>query len=86
MDSKTVREKVAMREKIADLAHRQWAGWMDYLFSKGTLNEDGSWTMPVEFVDRWKRQAATDYIDLSGPEKDSDRKEADKFIEIFNTQ
>ncbi len=72
-----------IKESIAGLCHKQWSGWMDYLFSKGTFNEDGSWTMPKEFVERWKRQAATDYIDLSESEQDSDRKEADKFLEIF---
>ncbi len=73
-----------MRERIADLCHSQWAGWMSYLFSKGTFNSDGSWTMPPEFVQRWKRQLKTPYENLSQPEKDSDRKEADKFLKILN--
>lgn len=73
----------SIREEIAALCHRQWAGWMDYMFSKAEVNQDGSWTMPKEFVARWKRQAETDYADLSESEQNSDRNEADKFIDIF---
>lgn len=72
-----------LREQLARLCHRQWSNWMVYLFSKGTFNEDGSWTMPAEYVNRWKGQMATPYMSLSEPEKDSDRKEADKFREVF---
>lgn len=71
-----------LREELAELCHRQWAGWMEYLFSK--CSGDGeSIVIPEWAVARWKRQIATDYKDLSGPEQDSDRKEADKFISIF---
>lgn len=72
------------REAVAELAHKQWAGWMKYLFSKGTFNEDGTWTMPEEFVRRWTRQAMTPYRKLSPEEQDSDRKEADKFLDLLN--
>ena len=72
-----------LREKIAQLAHEQWSGWMDYLFSKGVFNPDGTWTMPVEFVERWQRQARTPYAELSSPEQDSNRKEADKFLAVL---
>ena len=68
------------RETLAELAHAQWTGWMEYLFSKGTHNEDGTWTMPAWAAERWKRQAETPYADLSFDEKESDRKEADKFL------
>jgi hypothetical protein len=56
---------------------------MEYLFSKGTLNADGSWTLPPEYVERWARQATTAYKDLSPKEQDSDRTEADKFIALL---
>ena len=68
------------REILAELAHAQWTGWMEYLFQKGTHNEDGTWTMPAWAVARWKRQTETPYADLSFDEKESDRKEADKFL------
>jgi hypothetical protein len=83
-------EAVELREKLAELAHSQWAGWMDYLFSKcpeykaGSVQaEDGAMIIPKWAVDRWKRQAATPYCDLSVEEKDSDRTEADKFLALL---
>lgn len=73
-----------LREKLAQLAHSQWSGWMEYLFSKGTFNDDGTWTMPAWAVERWKRQMITPYADLPEPEQESDRKEADKFLEVID--
>ncbi len=72
-----------LREKLAELAHNQWARWMEYLFSKGTFNEDGTWTMPSWAVRRWKRQMETPYSELSESEQDSARSEADKFLFDF---
>lgn len=71
------------REKIADLCHEQWSGWMEYLFKKSRQTPDGSVVIPKEFVDRWWRQMKTPYEKLSEEEKDSDRKEADKFIALL---
>lgn len=73
-----------IREILADLCHRQWSGWMKYLFGKGTFNEDGTWTMPVWAVKRWKQQMETPYSMLSESEQDSDRTEADKFLKVIN--
>ncbi len=72
----------SLREKLADLEHSRWSHWMDYQFSKGAFNEDGSWTMPPDLVKRWKGQAETPYNKLSDAEKDSDRKEADKTLVV----
>ncbi len=73
-----------MREKLAALAHEQWSGWMKYLFSKSTLNDDGSVTIPADLARRWARQVCTKYEALSEKEKESDRKEADKvFAEVL---
>ena len=57
-----------------------------HLFKKSTKNEDGSVTIPQELVERWERQTATPYAELSGPEQDSDRKEADKFINLLGIE
>ena len=72
-----------MRERLAALCHRQWSGWMNYLFSKGTFNLDGTWTMPKWAVDRWRRQKNTPYMNLSEEEKDNDRAEADRLIALI---
>ncbi len=72
------------KEELANLCHSQWSGWMEYLFDKGIFNNDGTWTMPIWAVDRWMKQMETSYSDLSESEKDSDRTEADKFLNIID--
>ncbi len=72
-----------LKEKLANLAHEQWSGWMEYLFSKGEFNKDGTWTMPIWAVERWSQQMKTPYSELSKSEQDSDRSEADKFLAVM---
>ena len=78
-----------LREKLADLCHRQWCGWMEYLFSKcieetGQFDKNtGNLVIPAWAVERWKRQMNTPYQDLSEKERESDRKEADRFISLL---
>jgi hypothetical protein len=72
-----------VKERLADLCHSQWSGWMKYLFAKSTENEDGTVTIPSDLVERWKRQINTSYINLSESEKQSDKKEAGKFIKLL---
>ncbi len=74
---------VELREKLAELAHEQWSNWMEYLFSKSVSKAGGACMIPSWAVKRWKRQMKTSYCDLPEEEKDSDREEADKFLEIF---
>lgn len=73
-----------MREKLAELSHGQWSGWLRYMFSKGTFNKNGTWTMPSWAVSRWKRQMDTPYNELTEKEQDSDRDEADKIIKVLH--
>jgi len=72
-----------MRELLAAIAHSQWSGWMRHMFNKGKMNPDGTWTMPKWAVDRWTHQMNLKYDDLTEAEKESDRREADKFIEVM---
>ena len=72
----------ATRENLASYAHKQWSGWMEYLFSKSVII-DGIAVIPAWAVKRWQKQIVTSYNELSEPEKESDRKEADGMIEIF---
>lgn len=77
------------KEKLADLCHKQWSGWMGYLFRKcynetGQFDkETGNIIIPEWAVNRWKRQMNTEYKDLPEEQKDSDRREAEKFIKLF---
>lgn len=70
-------------EKLADQAHKSWSGWMEYLFNKSVCHSDGSVTIPRDLVERWDRQLKTDYKDLSEKEKESDREEARKYLELI---
>ncbi len=74
------------REKLARLAHEQWSGWIEYMFSKcKTLKVDGEncLIIPAWAVERWGRQKDTLYGNLSEDEKNSDRVEADRFLKVF---
>ena len=78
-----------IREKLSDQCHKQWSNWIEYLFSKcfsetGQFDKDtGNLVIPGWAVERWTRQLRTPYNKLSEEEKDSDRKEADKFIRLL---
>lgn len=69
-------------EALSDYAHEAWSGWMRYMFAKSPLNDDGTWTMPVSFVERWQRQMNTPYIELPESEKKSDRDEARRILAV----
>ena len=73
-----------LREKLAEYAHRTWAGWMEYMMSKCVNTVDGSGVvMPKEFYERWTRQKNTPYSELPENEKTSDRYEADRILDIL---
>lgn len=68
------------RETLSDVSHEIWSSWMRWMFTVGTVNEDGTWTMPASLVQRWQRQMETPYTELTEREKDSDREQADKIL------
>lgn len=74
------------RERLAGLCHKQWSGWLKYMFGKCLKKANGTLLIPEWAVTRWLRQAYTPYNKLSSQEKDSDRKEADKFITLLKQQ
>ena len=76
----------AILELLADNEHATWGSWMLYLFEKSTKNKDGTVTIPRWAVERWTRQANTEYQDLSEEEKESDRREVRHIVEILTAQ
>lgn len=72
-----------MIEELAGYAHDAWAGWMQYLFQKGTQHKDGSFTIDAESVKRWRYQMNTFYADLPEKMKPSDRAEAEKILDVM---
>ncbi len=74
----------SIRDELAKYSHDlAWSGWMKYMFSKGTLNNDGTWTMPIWAVERWTRQMNTPYSEMPESERQSDLAEADKMLDII---
>lgn len=72
----------ALIEELAAEAHESWSGWMTYQFAHGEHVPIGMGSavllplrMPLEKYERWHRQAAADYDELSPQEQESDRLE-----------
>jgi hypothetical protein len=70
-------------EKLSEAEHRSWSYWMTYLFSTCEIQEDGSAVIPAPLVERWHRQLATPYSELTEREKQSDRDEVIKILPII---
>lgn len=70
-------------EALAELVHQQWAAWMQHILSLCQMNPDGSATLPAWAVERWLRQANTEYFSLPAHEKESNRAEARKVLTII---
>lgn len=77
-------------EALADYAHVAWAGWKEYEFrlcreamESGEPLAPGYLVIPANLVSRWTRQMNTPYADLPENEKESDRVEARKMLDIF---
>ena len=72
-----------LREPLAALSHEIWAHWMTYLFHKCYYPTNAEETIPEELAERWHMQITTPYADLTEREKDSDREQADKILELL---
>lgn len=73
-------EQPRVLEKMADAQHAIWAHWMKYMLSVCVDNHGGSVTIPADKVERWTKQMNTRYLDLSEPEKQSDRDIVKQFM------
>lgn len=61
-----------MLERLAALEHEQWAQWTRHMLDNLT----------PENIERWRRQIATPYADLSEAEKEADRFWARKIVGV----
>ena len=64
-----------LREKLAELEHRQWQHWTSYFLRHHHY---------INFRKRWKKQLKQNYKDLSEKEKEADRIWADRVLKLFN--
>ena len=76
-------EQSGLRRRLAATQHAIWAHWMQYMFKCGEYQSDGSWVMPAEKVDRWRRQMNTDFYELTTKEQNSDYNQADKVLRVI---
>lgn len=65
--------RMDLRERLAELEHRQWAHWLNYMKDNAT----------DENIEEWVRKMRTSYSDLTEAEKESDRFWADKVLELI---
>lgn len=70
-------------EQLAALEHERWSYWQRYLHGKGARQADGSLLLPAELVERWERQIATPYEQLSDIEKESDREQVRRYLPLI---
>ncbi len=70
-------------EQLAAIEHERWASWQDYLHRICEPREDGALIIPTGFVDRWERQIATPYADLSEAERESDREQVRRYLPLI---
>lgn len=63
----------SLLERLAELEHQQWAAWTQYFLAHQT----------PENIERWKRQLATRYENLSESDKDADRAWAQKILALI---
>lgn len=85
VDGETVwTAKDDLREKLASLMHDVWSHWMKYQFTQCVPDDHpGDLCIPKKKVERWKRQMETPYDELTEEEKNSDRDQADKVLELL---
>ncbi|UYK72914.1 hypothetical protein [Xanthomonas sacchari] len=70
-------------EELAAIEHKRWAHWQSYLHSLCSLQNDGSLVIPSQLVERWERQIATTYKNLSEDEKESDRDQVREYLKVI---
>lgn len=88
MNNNPSNEASKLREKLAAIEHERWADWQAWCHK--VINEHGN-PSPETFdvMQRWERQIATKYADLSDVEKASDMEQVDRYwhlIEAYITQ
>lgn len=69
-----------LKEQLAAIEHIRWADWQKWMHGVCEQTEPaGGLFIPAALVERWNRQIATPYAELSEQEKASDREQVDRY-------
>lgn len=80
MTNQSLQEQVEeIKEKLAAIEHERWSDWQKYVSDLMGRNSDGWYVLAREYFDRWQRQIATPYSELSDQEKASDIEQVDRY-------
>ena len=77
---------IEILEELADNEHNRWANWQKYVHSKCMKNEDGSLTIPKEYVEHWNYEINTKYKNLPENIKENDRNEVRQILKLLNVE
>lgn len=72
-------------EELAAIEHERWSHWQRYMHSRGVRQADGSLVLPAHLIERWERQAGTEYSSLSDVERESDIEQVKKYLPVIVT-
>jgi hypothetical protein len=74
-------EKSCLYEKLAEIEHERWADWQKWCHK--ILRENCPSPELEKVLERWDKQIATPYKDLTEKEKQSDREQVDRYWHLI---
>lgn len=79
----TPKELEELRENLAAIEHERWSDWQKWCHK--VLRENCPSPDLEKILERWDKQIATPYQDLSEQEKQSDREQVDRYLHLITT-
>lgn len=73
----------ALREALAAIEHERWSDWQAWCHK--ILRENCPSPELEKVLERWDKQIATPYAELSEQEKNSDREQVDRYLPTLAT-
>jgi hypothetical protein len=70
-------------EDLSEMEHQRWSHWQRYLHDQCDTLPDGSLVIPAYLAERWQSQMTTPYFELTDREKESDREQVRKYLEVI---
>lgn len=70
-------------EILAEFEHDRWSVWQKYVHYICIKNNDGSYIIPKEYVNRWNNEIETEYKSLPNSIQESDRKQVKKMLKVL---